>query len=293
MGRELRRVPFDFAWPLGKVWGGYVRPARFEEVSCPDCSEGLGVGYAPRAKQLFSLWYGYAPFKPGDNGSVSFTIEHPVVRGRAERNIASAPEYYGEGEQATRREAWRLAVLFNGSWGHHLNADDVAALIEADRLWDFTRHWVKGEGWVDNDPVVIPTPQEVNDWSVDGVGHDSSSAHLVIKARCKREGVSRTCPTCDGYGSTEAYPGQREESEDWEWIEPPTGPGYQLWETTSEGSPKTPVYETIEELCVYAAANVSTFGSDMATAEQWREMLDENFVHSEYVAADGSRMVFL
>ena len=26
MGRELRRVPLDFAWPLQKVWAGFLNP---------------------------------------------------------------------------------------------------------------------------------------------------------------------------------------------------------------------------------------------------------------------------
>ena len=26
MGRKLMRVPLDFAWPLKKVWKGYINP---------------------------------------------------------------------------------------------------------------------------------------------------------------------------------------------------------------------------------------------------------------------------
>lgn len=292
MSRELRRVSLDFAWPLNKVWGGYKKPAQLEEIPCPDCSEGVGVGYAPRAKYLYGLWYGYVPFHPSETGSTPFMADTPAVRACAERNIEHAPGYYGVGESAVQREAQRLANLFNGSWSHHLSQDDVDALVDGGRLVDFTHTFDRVNRWQPKDPPVRPTAAEVNVWSLDGMGHDSINAHVAIEARCEREGASVTCLTCDGNGSIEAYTGQRAEADAWKWIEPPTGEGYQLWETCSEGSPVSPVFETMEELCDYAAANCSTFGRDTASADQWREMLDEGWVRSEYVTSDGKRHIF-
>lgn len=40
-----------------------------------------------------------------------------------------------------------------------------------------------------------------------------------------------------------------------EMMEPPVGEGYQLWETTSEGSPISPVFTTLEELCDWYMEN--------------------------------------
>lgn len=62
-------------------------------------------------------------------------------------------------------------------------------------------------------------------------------------------------------------------------IEPPTGEGYQLWETTSEGSPASPVFATLDELCEWCEPNATTFASCTATAEKWRQMLDNDFVY--------------
>ncbi len=59
---------------------------------------------------------------------------------------------------------------------------------------------------------------------------------------------------------------------------PPKGKGYQLWENTSEGSPQTPVFRTLDELCEYAAAHCTTFASFTATKNEWRKMLDDGFV---------------
>lgn len=61
-------------------------------------------------------------------------------------------------------------------------------------------------------------------------------------------------------------------------LSPPEGDGYQLWETTSEGSPVSPVFGTLDELCEWCETNATTFGNFKATKEQWKEMLLDNFV---------------
>ena len=40
-----------------------------------------------------------------------------------------------------------------------------------------------------------------------------------------------------------------------ELCEPPKGEGYQLWNTTSEGSPISPVFETLDKLCEWCEVN--------------------------------------
>lgn len=47
MGRELKRVPLDFNWPLNMVWKGYISPYRSQE--CTVCG---GSGYSPEAQRL-------------------------------------------------------------------------------------------------------------------------------------------------------------------------------------------------------------------------------------------------
>jgi hypothetical protein len=53
------------------------------------------------------------------------------------------------------------------------------------------------------------------------------------------------------------------------------------------------VFETLEDLCNYAAVNCSVFGSDKVTAERWRAMLEQDFVVSEYQADDGTRILMI
>jgi hypothetical protein len=173
------------------------------------------------------------------------------VRARAERNIAQAPEYYGTGEAAIVREGQRLADHFNNGWIHHISQDDVDALVEAGRLYDFTRTWTRENGWQPKDPPVVPTAAEVNEWSISGFGHDAINASVVVCARCEREGIEPICQTCDGHATVEKYEGQRAEAEAWEPTDPPEGEGWQLWETVSEGSPVSPVFATADELAVW------------------------------------------
>lgn len=47
MSREVRRVPLDFDWPLGKVWDGYLMPSELQLPDCPDCG-GAGSTTALR-----------------------------------------------------------------------------------------------------------------------------------------------------------------------------------------------------------------------------------------------------
>lgn len=270
MGRELKRVALDFNWPLNKVWKGYVNELAAGAGSCPHCG---GTGYSPAAKHLHDLWYGYAPFKPEDRSSVPWTPDSPAVRAFAERQCARTPEYYGEGERAIQREAQRLADLWNRSWSHHLNQGDVDALIEAGRLTDLTHDWTPEHRWQPKNPPVTPTAAEVNAWSLGGMGHDSSNCWVVIKAECKRLGQNKTCAHCDGEGELWPSPEAKQAAEDWQRTEPPEGPGYQIWETVSEGSPISPVFSTPDDLARHMAT--TSWGADKGTSvEQWRAFIN-------------------
>jgi len=258
MGREVRRVPLDFEWPLNEIWEGFLSPDSLDGVACPDCKSG----YSPRAQYLYDQWYGYVPFDPASTGSTPWRHDSPPVRAFAERNVGRSPDYYhGTGEAVIVREAQRLATLWNRQWSHHLSQDDVDALVAGGRLHDLTHTWTRADGWKPKEPPVTPTPAEVNDWSLRSLGHDAINASIVIRARCEREGVDPTCGTCEGHATVEKYPGQRADAEAWEPTGPPKGEGWQLWETVSEGSPISPVCATADELAAWM--------SDPARGDRW------------------------
>ena len=270
MGRELKRVPLDFNAPLNQTWSGYINPHKY--CRCPACE---GDGYSPSAKRAQDRWYGYIPFSPEENGSKPFGSDDPVIVALAKRN-------YPKGDKNTIvLEGVRLANHFNSAWCFHLNDEEVAALIAANRLMDFTHTWTKDAGWQKNEPLRIPTAQEVNNWSVKGFGHDSSNCYIVVKHYCEKNGLSVNCVMCNGSGEYWESDKAKEEYEAWQSVEPPEGEGYQLWENTSEGSPISPVFKTLEELCAWAETGATIFGDSKLSKEEWLETLGKEFVTYE------------
>jgi len=252
LGRLLKRVPMDFDWPQNTTWEGYLNQYWSSEYNCPACD---GEGWSLECKALRDRWHGF---------------------------------------DRTRWVYIEKGYRYNDeAWCYHLDEDDIQALVDDGRLFDFTRRprtdeqWEmlreqekSGESsyWLKETNGYIPTPQEVNDWAKIGIGHDSINCHTVIKAKLAREGKSDLCPECGGDGSQFPTPEHKERYENWEAEEPPTGEGYQLWEDTTEGSPCSPVFATLDELCAWCAVHSTTFGSFKATKEEWRKMLDDGFV---------------
>lgn len=260
MGRELKRVALDFVWNLNSVWKGYINPhgTDRERKPCPFCTHGS----TPEAHELQERWYGNAPFKPEDRGSTSYLCTDPIVVKMATLNVLRARDYYGSGQTPIDNEAIRLSNLFNSRWMHHLNQDDVKALVKANRLYDFTHTWTAGKGWKKKKNFVMPTAKEVNDWSLVGMGHDSINSHVVIRAECKRLGMISTCPHCKGHGVLWITKAAKKKYDEWKEIEPPAGNGYQIWETVSEGSPVSPVFYRPEDLAQWMVKNDTSITKD-------------------------------
>lgn len=295
MGRELRRVPLDFNWPWHKVWHGYLNP--YHSTKCPYCD---GTGYSPQAKVFSEQWYGDAPFDPVAYGAKPLSLDNETLIAVARFHVERSPGYYMVGyrtvDEAVRSETMRLWKLFGNQWMHHLIQEDVDALVKAERLWDFTRvprtpeqeEIVKkkiadgGNSWLPESNGYVPTAQEVNDWSLHGLSHDGCNMYACLRARCEREGIASECSRCHGSGELWQSPELKKLHEEWKEVEPPKGDGYQLWETTSEGSPVSPVFPSLDELCAWCAKHATTFARFKATKEDWRKMLDADCVcHQE------------
>jgi hypothetical protein len=90
----------------------------------------------------------------------------------------------------------------------------------------------------------------------------SNPGHDILRAMIKHAGLPEKwgwCPVCDGTGAGGTSE-ERKASEEWTQTEPPAGDGWQLWETTSEGSPITPVFATKEELAAHIASPAYAYG---------------------------------
>lgn len=158
------------------------------------------------------------------------------------------PAYIGYRSDGYTPEGRKLNEEYWGrnGWQHHLTQDEVDTLVEEGRLMPLTHTWSRETGWTPNG--YRPTAEEVNAWSYEGLGHDSINHSILMKVRATRLGIEYLCSRCEGYGTVWPSPEVKKIHDEWVNFEPPEGPGWQLWETVSEGSPLSPVFETSEAL---------------------------------------------
>lgn len=144
-----------------------------------------------------------------------------------------------------RAHAERLA------WRDKLGQAEVDNLIAEGRLQVFDRekgHYVKA-----SEMGVTITAEMVNMANGRGssmlglMAHDAINRWILVEFRCKQLGIELKCSVCKGEADI-ATDEQRAAAEAWTPTDPPTGEGWQLWETVSEGSPVSPVFATAEEL---------------------------------------------
>jgi hypothetical protein len=252
MGRQVRRVPADFAWPLNVPYGGFLRPDDIRLVQCPTCG---GDGMSREARDMYQRWWGHVPFSPHQTGSTPFTAEDPEILAYARAKIMDSRAFYdaylgSAGEETARREAARLCLIWNGMWQHHLSQEDVDALLAADHLEGLThRYCYDTRSWIPLDRPV-PTQREVNLWTLNlGKGFPLSvPGYDIHKAEAARRDVPMECAACSGEGETFRDDAHRNAFDGWEPVEPPVGEAWQMWETVSEGSPVTPPCATPEAL---------------------------------------------
>lgn len=270
MGREVKKVSLDFNWPLGKVWKGFLNPYYYGHTkNCPFCN---GRGESKRAKELSDLWYGYVEFNPRSTGSEPFTSDDPSVVEQAEwhihcsrfgitKSITPLTKELRDSldQKLVKIEAMRLCDIYNTHWSRHLSQEDVDALWKSGRLNDFKKK---------------PTAKQVNQWAIGGMGHDSCNQWICVKARCKKEKVSPICSYCKGHGTLWESKEYERKSNEWKSEEPPTGDGFQIWETVSEGSPISPVFAKPEDLAQWMVANDKSITRD-TTCEQWVKFITD------------------
>lgn len=99
------------------------------------------------------------------------------------------------------------------------------------------------------------------------MGHDAIDRWHATTAIAKAAGLPDTwgqCPTCDAEGHV-ATAEQKAAHDAWMKTDPPTGEGWQLWETVSEGSPISPVFDSAEALAEWMTTNHCTVSGPVST----------------------------
>jgi hypothetical protein len=121
-----------------------------------------------------------------------------------------------------------------------------------------------------------------------GMGHDGINHWICTRFRATRLGFYGVCVHCDGEGATYRDEAHRAAAEAWAPTEPPAGEGWQMWETTSEGSPISPVMPTPELLAGWLVRNnASAFGGEGASYVAWMGMIKAGWAPSAVGGSSG------
>lgn len=188
-------------------------------------------------------------------------------------------EFYTPEALAIANSFYALRVSEEIAWCDKLGQVEVDNLVAEGRL----REYVKREPTDDNprdwEWVSVPrTAAEVNAANGRGrsmmgdLSHDAINRGILVSFRCKALGIVEYCPTCEGHGDI-ATAEQRAAEDAWERTEPPAGEGFQLWESVSEGSPISPVFDNVLALAQWLAVNDTSILRGKSV-DDWLAILD-------------------
>jgi len=211
MGREIKRVPLDFDWPLEKVWDGF-QTKNPHYIVCPNCENG----YNGASKWLQSIGYLIASIA---DDAVNLQNPRP---GRV------------------RMHPYLTSLM---------NRPDVDPSMEI-------TEWLKGIGLKPDGPF----------------GYHGFSIYEKLRDFSGLDRNWEECSTCKGHAiDPNHYEAYKKFNDEWEETPVPEGEGYQVWETVSEGSPVSPVFESKEKMV------------EWLISEGYSKTAAENFVKSEWV----------
>jgi hypothetical protein len=215
MGREIKRVPIDFSWPLQKPWEGYENP---HGQPCP-----------ASGKTCFN----------GETAALAWLCA--VVRALF---IACDNAAAYEREGVPKDRCWPHPYLVNMPTAPY-NDGSLLPPTGADLV-------ALGVGLAGREGGVL--------------GHDGCDRAAGVWKIIEAAGLPRewgACPVCKGTGID---PACLDAYEAWERAEPPTGDGWQLWETVSD-SPVSPVFRTADEFVAWLCEPGTYQGCSRASAE--------------------------
>jgi hypothetical protein len=232
MGRQLRRVALDFEWPLNKVWKGFINPIQ---GPCPEDQKTCFRGQTAAGLWLdtitrFLVIVADDALDAGKRKERGGSWPHPYLV-----DMPTAPTY--EIPRDTPREMLGPILA-----ERHRNRDKYVIPPSKDLAELLSALMAKGGN-----------PKGSFGFMGTGAAWDIQRA-IFAAAGIDPKGWGQ-CPVCKGEGMDPAI---MEAHNAWEEYEPPEGPGYQLWETVSEGSPISPVFPTRETFIEYLTSKGST-----------------------------------
>lgn len=239
----MRRVPLDFDWPLDKVWGGYIMPDRLKPKRCADCESG-------------------------------FTAAAEWLRTFCSR-------IQGLGDDIRDQRA--------GKPPHPYLAEDPDPHTTRGAIDMDTKRWTEYPRLIRPSADILPVLAGLTGYAEDRLLHPMAGDHSytilakIVAAAGLDPDTWGICTTCGGEAVIEAYEGQAADTAAWEHTEPPTGNGWQLWETVTEGSPISPVCPTAEDLAIWMSSTANPRDRDRVPYDAALR-----FIHAGWAPTDAS-----
>lgn len=175
--KEMKDSDIDF-----NIVADFYFSAEIDACVCHSCDE---TGLNPETKKISDEWYSFG----------------------SERRIPMGSKSYND-----------------LGWQHHVGKEEVVALVKGGRLWDLAKETYfvdypekktsryrfdedsgKWYGRIGGERCEVcvpeyPTPEEVNEWSKSGIGHDAINKYICVRSRAERLGVYGWCESCNGRG---------------------------------------------------------------------------------------------
>lgn len=145
MGREIKRVPVDFDWPLNERWVGFINPHCKYAKDCPFCEGG---GYNEDTQRISDDWYDFK--KTGRKWCSNITqdeVDALVEAGRLTELAGRDPKTGGPVRHVTAEQvnAWNEKVGI----GHDSISKHICVETRAKRegVYGLCEH-CNGEGYI-------------------------------------------------------------------------------------------------------------------------------------------------
>jgi len=137
MGREVKRVPMDFPWPIGKTWHGYLIETCQEP--CEDCiafAKIKGMAFTDHKCPQFDMFEppvgdGWQMWETVSEGSpISPVCESPdaLARWLVDNNASACGTCRASYEQwlAMIGEGWAPSMVFDSEHGIRSGVEGIA-----------------------------------------------------------------------------------------------------------------------------------------------------------------------
>jgi hypothetical protein len=228
MQRKIRRVPLDFNHPLNVVWPGFqntlYNPCPLEGTRCFNGQTGDGNWFEAICRLLSSIGREAARNTPEKRAAMDRReLGWPATR--LEEEFPEAPRRTPSRATYARLQAIEPKSARHLAWRRHYDEHP-----EDRALQPLTPEILR----------VLEPLASGRDFS-NIADHASTGLMLGILKVAGLDLDWVLCPVCKG---SRTDPATRAAGDAWRETEPPSGDGWQLWETVSEGSPVSPVFPT-------------------------------------------------